>query len=271
MRRAPIRAAVLLALAALAPAQRVVAPADGTFDPLRDVGIDQRLDARLPLELAFRDERGVERRLGELLDGRPAVLVFVYYECPMLCNLVLNGLLRALRVLDLDVGDDFDVLVVSIDPDETPELAAAKKASYLEQYGRDGAARGWHFLTGEEPAIGALAAAAGFRYAYLPERDEYAHGSGLSVVTPDGRLSHYLYGVEYSARDLRLALVESGRGRIGSLADQVLLLCYHYDPRTGKYGLAILNGLRLAGGMTVLGLALLVARLVRRERREART
>lgn len=233
------------------------------------IGIDQRLGERVPLDLAFRDETGAEVRLDEILDKRPAILSLVYYECPMLCTQVLNGLLRSLRVLSLDVGREFEVITVSIDPGETPALAAAKKKEYVGRYDRDGAADGWHFLTGSRDQIEELAGAVGFRYEYDPETDLYVHASGIMVLTPAGELARYFYGVEYAPKDLRLGLIEAAEERIGNAVDQVLLLCYQYDPTTGKYGLVILNSLRVAGAATVAVLAALVIGWIRRERRQA--
>jgi protein SCO1/2 len=265
LRRSALMAALLLG-ARPGPAQDTPGPG---LDPLRDVGIDQRLGERLPLELAFRNELGRTVQLGEFFDEKPVVLAFVYYRCPMLCTLVLNGLLRCLRALPFDTGEEFQVVLVSIDPKEGPDLAQAKKAAYLEQYGREGTEGGWHFLTGDQRSIAALTSACGFRYVYQEEIDEYAHGSGILVATPDGVLSHYFYGVEYSARELRLALREASDGRVGSIVDAFLLLCYHYDPRTGRYGIAIMNATRAAGGLTVLLLGGLIVFLVHRERRGA--
>ena len=233
------------------------------------IGIDQRLGERVPMNLAFSDETGAEVRLDEILDKRPAILSLVYYECPMLCTQVLNGLLRSLRVLSLDVGGEFEVITLSIDPGETPALAAAKKKEYVGRYGRDGAAGGWHFLTGTRERIEELAEAVGFRYEYDPETDLYVHASGIMVLTPAGELARYFYGVEYAPKDLRLGLIEAAEERIGNAVDQVLLLCYQYDPTTGKYGLVILNSLRVAGAATVAVLAALVIGWIRRERRQA--
>lgn len=242
-------------------------------EPLRGVGIDQRLDGQVPLDLVFRDETGKAVRLGEYIGavpGRPTILALVYYECPMLCSLVLNGLLGSLKALSFNVGDEFNIVTVSFDPRETPALAAAKKKEYVRRYGRPGAAAGWHFLTGEEEAIRQLARAVGFRYAYDAKTDQYIHASGIMVVTPRGRLARYFYGIEYAPRDVRLGLVEASANRIGSPIDQVLLFCYHYDPVTGKYGLLIMNVLRLAGLATVLALGTFIAVMLRRDRRRKR-
>lgn len=267
VRPAPLSSAIA-ALAILTAGAARGQPLDPTVG--EQIGIDQRLGERVPLDLAFRDESGAEVRLEDLLGERPAVLSLVYYECPMLCTQVLNGLLRSLRVLSLDVGREFDVITVSIDPGETPALAEAKKKEYVGRYGRDGAVGGWHFLTGTRDRIEELARAVGFRYEYDPETDLYVHASGIMVLTPQGELARYFYGVEYAPKDLRLGLIEAAEERIGTAVDQVLLLCYQYDPTTGKYGLAILNSLRVAGAATVAVLAALVIGWIRRERRQAR-
>jgi len=258
------RLGIPLLLAASAWAQ-----APGLPPQLREVGIDQRLNQSIPLELSFRDETGRAADLGEYFGRRPVILALVYYECPMLCNQVLNGLLRSLRAVRFDAGRDFEVVAVSIDPRETPGQAAIKKRQYASGYGRAGAAAGWHFLTGQEPAIRRLAGAVGFRYAFDARRDQYVHAGGIMVLTPEGRLARYFYGVEYSARDLRLGLVEAAAGRIGTAVDRVLLFCFHYDPETGKYGAAILRMIRGAGLATVLALGSFLAVMLRRERRQA--
>lgn len=233
--------------------------------------LDQKLDAQIPLDLPFRDEAGRDVHLQDYFGKRPVILVMAYYECPMLCTMVLNGLVKALNVINLRMGEDYDVVTVSFDPGETPALAAAKKKSYMSEYRHQGAAEGWHFLTGDPEPIRQLTDAIGFHYVYDPAIDQYAHASGIMVATPDGRLSKYFYGIEYSGRDLRLGLVDASQRRIGSAVDVLLLWCYHYDPVTGRYGLAIMNALRAAGALTVLALAGFGARALRRERRAART
>jgi protein SCO1/2 len=225
----------------------------------------------LPLDAAFVDPQGRNVRLGDYFVGKPVLLVFAYYECPMLCTLVLNGLLRAMRALPFDAGNEYNVVTVSIDPGETPELARAKQKEYLKNYGRAGAENGWTFLTGQETEIRRLASAAGFRYEYDPETDEYAHATAIIVVTPEGRLSKYFYGVEYAAKDLRLGLVEASSGKIGTAVDQILLFCFHYDPATGTYGLLIIKILRLAGIVTVAGIGVLILLLARRDRKKRRS
>ena len=232
---------------------------------LRNVGIDQKLNGRLPLDLHFRDETGRDIRLGDLFGARPVIITPVYYGCPMLCTQILNGLVSGLKPVSFDAGRQFDVLAVSFDPTETPELALKKKDAYVQRYGRAGSANGFHFLTGDEAAIKTLTNALGFRYTYDPKTKQFAHASGLMIATPDGRISRYLYGVDYAPRDLRLALVEASAGKIGSPVDELLLFCYHYDPATGKYGSIAINFLRLAAAATVLGIATLLTLLLRRE------
>ena len=244
---------------------------------VRRVGFDQKLDSQVPLDLVFRDEDGAEVRLGDLFGDRPVVLTLVYYECPMMCTQVLNALVGALRAVDHEPGRDFEIVTLTIDPRETPDLARTKKARYLREWGRQDAADGWRFLSPrgvdraeDEASIARLADSVGFRYVYYPELDEFAHASGFVVLTPQGRVAKYFYGVEYEPRDLELALVESSNGRIGTLVDQVLLLCYHYDPTTGKYGVAIMSAIRLLGGLTVAAIAAFVVVALRRERAAAR-
>jgi len=258
-------ASVLVASASWAGAQ----PAQEKPAVLRDVGYDQRLGDSVPLDLTFRDEAGRPVTLRSLFRGRAVVLSLVYYECPMLCTLTLNGLGSALSVLTFDVGKDFDVVTVSFEPKETPALAAAKKKTYLARYRRPGAEEGWHFLTGDAPAVAALTSAVGFRYAWDAETRQYAHPAGLVVLTPDGRIARYMYGVEYAPRDLRLALVEASQRRIGNPVDTVLLYCYRYDPTRGRYAASVLRLVRLGGVVTVLGLAAFVMISLRRERSAA--
>jgi len=237
---------------------------------LRDVGFDQRLGAQAPLDLPFRDETGRTVSLRDYLGDKPVVLVPAYYECPMLCTLVLNGVVSALRALPFDIGREFRVVTVSFNPHETSDLAAAKKATYLEQYRRPGAAEGWHFLVGDETSIHPLMEAIGFRYAWDPEAAQYAHASGIVVLTPGGRLSHYFYGVEFAPRDLRLALVEASSERIGSMVDQLLLFCFHYDPATGRYSRLALNAVRAGGVLTLAALGAFLVVMLRRDRAQAR-
>jgi protein SCO1/2 len=241
-------------------------PAGAPPVSLSKVGIDQKLDSQVPLDLQFFDENGKTVRLGDFFGQKPVVLSLVYYECPMLCTLVLNGMVRAFRTLSFNVGDDFEVVTVSFNPRETPALAAAKKAVYLKEYGRPGAGRGWHFLTGREDQIKQLTDAVGYRYVYDPKTGQYAHATGIMVLTPKGRVARYFYGIEYSPRDLRLGLIEATNNRIGSPVDQILLYCVHYDPTTGKYGLVIMNVIRLVGAATVLLIGGFIAVMLLRER-----
>jgi protein SCO1/2 len=231
------------------------------------VGIEQHLDAQLPLDTMFRDETGRVVRLREYANGsRPILLVFMYYRCPMLCSMVMEGVTSTLTALKFDAGKEYDVVTISIDPRDTPRDAAAKKDKYVKRYGRLGTASAWHFLTGPESAIRKVADAAGFQYAYDPQSDQFAHGASLIVLTPGGRVSRYLYGFEYNPRDVRLALVEASANKIGSVTDAVLLLCYHYDPVTGKYSRVAMNIVRAGGLATVAGLAGFIFVMVRRER-----
>jgi protein SCO1 len=232
---------------------------------LRDVGLDQKLNDAIPLDLTFRDEHGRTVRLQEFFRDRPVVLALVYYQCPMLCTEVLNGLLHSMKALPLELGKDFTVVTLSIDPRERPALAATKQEIYAGLYGKPRAAEGWHFLTGDEPEIKTLANAVGFRYAYDSATGQFAHPSGIMVLTPAGRLARYFYGISYLPRDLRLGLVEASQNRIGSPVDQILLYCYHYDPATGKYGLLIWRVIQAAGALTVAGMAILITLLFRRE------
>jgi protein SCO1/2 len=234
---------------------------------LKNVGIDQKLNGALPLDLHFRDETGRDVRLGEFFTTRPVIITPVYYGCPMLCTQILNGLISGLKPLIFNAGQQYDVLAVSFDPSETPDLALKKKDSYVKRYGRAGSEHGFHFLTGDEPAIKTLTAALGFRYTFDPKSKQFAHASGLMIATPDGRISRYLYGVDYAPRDLRLALVEASARKIGSPVDELLLFCYHYDPATGKYGATVVSFLRLASAATVLGIAILLTIFLRQDLR----
>ncbi|MGB0036629.1 MAG: SCO family protein [Candidatus Acidiferrales bacterium] len=233
---------------------------------LKDVGIDQKLNESIPLDLTFRDEGGKPVQLRQYFGQKPVILTLVYYNCPMLCTQVLNALNRSIKELPMDVGKQFNIVTVSIDPTERPVLAAAKQALYTGIYGRPGAAEGWHFLSGDEKDIKQLAASTGFRYAYDEQSKQFAHASAIMVLTPKGKISRYFYGITYPPRDLRLGLVEASEGKIGSPVDQILLFCYHYDPVTGKYGLLISRVVQAAGVFTVLGIALLVFMLSRHQR-----
>lgn len=231
---------------------------------LRNVGIDQKMGAQAPLDLSFDDESGNPVTLRQYL-GKPVILALVYYECPSLCNLVLNGVVRSVKDLPLTAGGDYQIVAVSFDPRETSSMAAVKKENYVKDYGRPGAENGWHFLTGPELSSKNLAEAVGFRYAYDSITNQYAHGSAIMILTPEGRVAKYFYGINYPSRDVRLGLIEAANHRIGSPVDQVLLYCYHYDPSTGKYGMVIMNVIRLGGLLTLGGLAAFMIVMLRRD------
>jgi protein SCO1/2 len=232
---------------------------------LKEVGIDQKLNQSIPLDLDFRDEHGKSVQLREYFGQKPVILSLVYYNCPMLCTQVLNGIESSLKLIPMDIGKQFNVVTVSIDPTERPVLAEAKQALYTGLYGRPGAAEGWHFLTGDEQQIRQLANALGFRYAYDPDSKQFAHASAIMLLTPEGKISRYFYGIQFASRDLRLGLVEASEGKIGTPVDQVLLFCYHYDPSTGKYGLLISRLIQTAGAITVLAIATLILVLYKKE------
>jgi protein SCO1/2 len=233
---------------------------------LRDVAFEQRLNQQFPLDLVFHDERGADARLGDYFGGKPVILNFVYYKCRDLCPLLLDGMVRSMRALSFDIGNQFDVLTVSFDDHDTAALAAAKKEDFVARYARPGSEGGWHFLTGSEASIKKLTEAAGFRYKYDAQTGEFAHATGIMLLTPAGKISRYYYGIDFSPRDLRLGLIEAADGEIGTAIDQLLLFCFHYDPVTGKYGLLITNVIRLGGVITVLLLGGLVIVMLRRER-----
>jgi protein SCO1 len=241
--------------------QGIMSPPANMRPPgLKNVGIEQHLNDQIPPDLTFRDETGKSVRLADYFGRKPMILNLVYYQCPMLCGEVLSGLESALRVLKFDVGKEFDVLTVSFDPKETPEMAAAKKAEFMKRYGRAGAAEGWHFLTGPQASVDALTKAAGFDYEYDPKTGQFAHATAIMVLTPEGKIAQYYYGVEFAPKDLRLGLVQASQNKIGSVVDEVLLYCYHYNPDTGKYGAIISRILKIAAGATifVLGTFLVV-------------
>jgi protein SCO1 len=269
---------VLLASLAVAAAFLSVAPgAAGQLasDPmqsvgvrpelLKQVGIDQKLNQTIPLNLGFRDENGNRVELEQYFGQKPVILTLVYYNCPMLCTQVLNGVESGLKELPTDIGKQFDVVTISIDPTESHVLAKVKKEMYVGMYGRPGAAEGWHFLTGDEAQIKQLADAVGFRYAYDPDTKQFAHASAIMLLTPEGKISRYFYGIQFPSRDLRLGLVEASEGKIGTPVDQVLLFCYHYDPATGKYGLLISRVIQAGGALTVLILGIAMVILFRGE------
>jgi len=231
---------------------------------LKNVGILQNLNTQIPADLVFRDETGQTVRLGDYFGRKPVILSLVYYQCTMLCGEVLNGLDTALRVLKFDVGKEFDVLTVSFDPKDTPAVATLKKSEYLKRYKRAGAENGWHFLTGQQPAIDALTKAAGFQYQYDPRSEQFAHATAIMILTPEGKIAQYYYGVEYAPKDLRLGLIQASNHKIGNVVDEVLLYCYHYDPNTGKYGATIFTILRLSGAATILVMGVFLGILIRR-------
>ncbi len=267
--------AITVALAAAAPAraQPLRPGSEEPGDPakakpglLKQIGIDQRLNEQVPLDLRFKDETGRDVRLGEFFGKRPVVLALVYYECPMLCTQVLNGTVSALSVLTFDVGKEYDFVAVSINPKETPGLAAEKKKAYVARYKRPETADGWHFLTGQEDDIRRLAAAVGFRYAFDPDIQQYAHGAGIEILTPRGVVAKYFYGIEFSPRDLRFGLIEASDEHIGTVVDNALMLCYHYDPATGKYGASAIRAIRIGAVATVMAFLSFLFVSLRRER-----
>src|SRR5579863_7646700 len=261
-----IDAALLLAFIGIATfsasAQQISTPGI-----LNKVGITQNLNAQIPPDLVFHDESGKSVRIGDFFGRKPIVLSLVYFDCPALCTEVLNGELRTMKAITLDLGKDFDAVTVSFEPKDTPALAKAKRDVYIGQYGRPGAVDHWHFLTGGQQSIDALTNAVGFRYAYDSSIRQYAHAAAVLVLTPGGRIDRYFYGVIYPARDLRLGLVEASEGKIGTLTDHALLYCYQYDPMTGKYGVVVMNVLRVAGGLTVLVLGIFMTLMFLRERK----
>jgi len=239
-------------------------PANVRPPGLKNVGIRQNLNQPIPPDLNFTDDLGRTVRLGDYFGKKPMILNLVYYNCPMLCGEVLSGLENSLRMMKFDVGKEFDVLTISFDPTENPEMAAKKKAEFLHRYKRAGAEQGWHFLVGPKDSVDALTKAAGFEYQYDQKTKQFAHVAAILILTPDGRIAQYYYGVEYPPKDLRLGLVEAGAGKIGNVVDQLLLYCYHYDPEQGKYSATILRVLRLAGVATMLFLGTFIFVMIRR-------
>jgi protein SCO1 len=260
-----LMAVVLGGAAALVSAQS--ADEDRRPDLLRDIGFDQRIGEPLPLDIPLKDEYGRPVVLRDFFRGRPVVLSLVYYECPMLCTLSLNGLVSALSVLKMEPGADFELVTVSFDERDTADAARRRKQAYIERYKRPGAEGAWHFLTGDREQLAQLTRAVGFRYAWDAETRQFAHASGVVVARADGVISRYLFGIEYAPKDLRLALVESGAGRLGTPVDSLLLACYRYDPTHGRYGVYAMGILRIAGLATVVALGGFVAVMLRRERR----
>jgi protein SCO1/2 len=234
--------------------------------PTKDVGFDQKLGEAIALDLVFRDEAGQNVRLARYFGKRPVVLSLVYFNCPMLCGMTTDGLVRSVRALRFDVGVDYEILSVSFDPRETPEMASAKKGPVMRQYGRKGGAEGWHFLTGDAASVAALTKAVGFRYVWDAEQKQFAHATGITLLTPQGHIARYFFGIEYPAKDLRLALIEASEEKIGNVVDQLLLLCYHYDPKAGRYTATVRNFVRAGGVITLLALVGFVTIMLWRER-----
>ena len=248
-------AALLLSAGAFAQtmSKGIMSPPANVRPPhLENVGIDQHLDAQVPPDLVFTDDTGHSVKLGDYFGKKPLILNLVYYQCTMLCGEALEGLTGAMKLMKFDVGKEFEVITVSFNPQETPDLAAAKKKKFVERYGRPGADSGWHFLTGSADSINRLTKAVGFRYQYDPKLNQYAHATAIMVLTPQGHISRYFYGVDFPPKDLRMGLVEASSGKIGNAVDEVLLYCYHYDPRTGKYGAIVTRIVRLAGVATII-------------------
>lgn len=239
-------------------------PANVRPPGLKDVGIEQRLNEQVPLDLAFRDETGKQVLLRDYFGKKPVILDLAYYRCPMLCNEVLAGLEGSLKALKFDIGKEFDVLTVSFDPKDTPESATAKKAEFIKRYKRPGAAEGWHFLSGPQKSIDALTRAVGFHYEYDPKTDQFAHSTAIMILTPEGKIAQYYYGVDFPPRDVRLGLIQASQNKIGTLADQIVLYCYHYDPHAGKYSAIISRILQLSAGVTLLCLGATLVFLMRR-------
>jgi len=237
---------------------------------LKEIGIDQKLDAKLPLDAEFSDETGAPVKLGQYFGERPVVIGLVYYGCPMLCTQVLNGLASSLKGVSFTTGKEYDVVIVSFDPGETPAMATERKQNFMTRTAPTADAKNVHFLTGRESSIKALTGAVGFRYAWDAATNQWAHPAAVTIATPDGRVSRYLYGVEFAPKDLKLAMVEASEGRIGSFVEKAMLLCYHYDPETGRYGFVIMNIVRAAGALTVLAIVAGIVLSLRRERRQAR-
>jgi len=240
-------------------------PAKTVPTPLKNIGYDQKLGESLPLLAIVRNEAGREVPLGSFFGERPVILALAYFRCPMLCNVVMDDLATSLKVVPFTAGKEYDVVIVSFDPKDTPSLAKAKKEEVVARYGKRETAPAWHFLTAKPPAIAAITQSVGFRYYWDTDTKQFAHAAGIVLLTPKGRISRYIYGVEFPARDIRLALVEASGEKIGSVVDQVLLFCFHYNPVIGKYSAVAMNIIRLGGAITVVGLLLMVVLLRRRE------
>ena len=277
MKRVPVVSPARLALFALLllPAVRLGAsgapgspPPDAPLPPppIKDVGFDQKLGEAIPLDLVFRDEAGESVRLAKYFGKRPVVLSLVYFNCPMLCGMTTDGLVRSVRSLRFEPGTDYEILSVSFDPRETAEMASEKKRTVMAQYGRKSGPGGWHFLTGDAASVAALTSAVGFRYVWDAEQKQFAHATGITLLTPQGRIARYFFGIEYPAKDLRLALIEASEERIGNVVDQLLLLCFHYDPKAGRYTATVRNLVRAGGLITLVLVAGFVTIMLRRER-----
>jgi protein SCO1/2 len=234
--------------------------------PVKDVGFDQRLGEAIPLDLVFKDEAGRDVRLSQYFGKRPVILSLVYFDCPMLCGMTTDGLVRSVRALRFEPGTDYEILSISFDPRETPEMASEKKRTVMAQYGRRSGPGGWHFLTGGAAPVAALTKAVGFRYVWDADQKQFAHATGVTLLTPQGRIARYFFGIEYPAKDLRLALIEASEEKIGNVVDQLLLLCYHYDPKSGRYTATVRNFVRGGAALTLVGLVGLVVVLLRKER-----
>lgn len=246
-----------------------ISEANGIPEALKKVGIEQKLGAQLPLDTELKDENGQLVRLGDYFKaGRPVIVAFVYYECPMLCNQVLNGLTGSLKGMSFNAGAEFDVVAISFDAREfdSTEIARNKKLGYMERYGRPGTEKGFHFLTGKQEMLDKVTSAAGFTYEWDEKTNQFAHAAAVMVATPEGKLSRYHFGIDYAPRDLKFSLMESSESRVGNAAEQLLLYCYHYDPASGKYGLAILNVIRLGGIATLIGMGLMAMVFWRRNK-----
>ena len=244
--------------------------ASATPEILKHVGIEQNIGVSLPLDLEFNDETGTPVSLGSYFGDKPVILTLVYYDCPMLCTEVLNGLNRSLAPLNYSIGEEFEVVTVSFDPRESPTLASQKKAVYTQRYGRPGTGEGWHFLTGEAAAIDALTESVGFNYVYDETEGQFVHGSAIMIISPKGTVSHYFFGIEYPSEDIRLAIIESSEEKLGNVFDQIMLYCFNYDPEQGRYGVAIMNAMRLAGLVTLLAMGSFMVVMFKRDRRRRR-
>ncbi len=260
---------ICLLLSASVASSQMMDPNRAAARAFKEVGIDQKLNEQIPLNLKFKDEKGEVVELGKYFHSKPVIIALVYYKCPMLCTQVLNGMVQTFRTLEFSAGKEFEVVTVSFDPTETPEMAADKKETYVTEYARAGVENGWHFLTGDSTSIKTLADAVGFHFVYDKPTKQFAHASGIMVATPQGKLARYLYGIEYGARDLRFSMMEAAQEKIGTPVDKLLLLCYHYDPTTGKYGMVVANLLRGGGALMLLILGGFIFVNIRRDKKKA--